>query len=108
MTTAGSSALWAPAITVGGALVIIALERLRPYDRQRFWRRGLGVDLIGFNGPHVEYQSAAIRPGHDGRRAHSQFAGEVVLAKPFCRHDDRHRGNGMVRQRYAAGVGVIR
>lgn len=46
--TAGSAALWAPAITVGGALVIIALERLRPYDRQRFWRRGLGVDLIGY------------------------------------------------------------
>jgi len=46
--TAPSAALWAPAITVGGALVIIALERLRPYDRQRFWRRGLGVDLIGY------------------------------------------------------------
>ena len=44
----GSAALWAPAIVVGGALVIIALERLRPYDRQRFWRRGLGVDLIGY------------------------------------------------------------
>jgi len=46
--TAGSAALWAPAITVGGALAIIALERLRPYDRQRFWRRGLGVDLVGY------------------------------------------------------------
>jgi sterol desaturase/sphingolipid hydroxylase (fatty acid hydroxylase superfamily) len=44
----GSAALWAPAITVAGALAIIALERLRPYDRQRFWRRGLGVDLIGY------------------------------------------------------------
>jgi sterol desaturase/sphingolipid hydroxylase (fatty acid hydroxylase superfamily) len=44
----GSAALWAPAIVVGGALGIIALERLRPYDRQRFWRRGLGVDLIGY------------------------------------------------------------
>jgi sterol desaturase/sphingolipid hydroxylase (fatty acid hydroxylase superfamily) len=48
VTAAGSAALWAPAITVGGALAIIALERLRPYDRQRFWRRGLGVDLIGY------------------------------------------------------------
>ena len=46
--TVHSATLWAPAITVGGALVIIALERLRPYDRQRFWRRGLGVDLIGY------------------------------------------------------------
>ena len=44
----GSAALWAPAITVAGALAIIVLERLRPYDRQRFWRRGLGVDLIGY------------------------------------------------------------
>ena len=43
-----SAAFWAPAITVAGALAIIALERLRPYDRQRFWRRGLGVDLIGY------------------------------------------------------------
>ena len=44
----GSAALWAPAIVVGGALVIIALERLRPYDRQRLLRAGLGVDLIGY------------------------------------------------------------
>lgn len=36
------------AIVVGGALAIIALERWRPYDRQRFWRRGLWVDLIGY------------------------------------------------------------
>jgi sterol desaturase/sphingolipid hydroxylase (fatty acid hydroxylase superfamily) len=45
---AASAALWAPALTVGGALVIIALERLRPYDRQRFLRAGLGVGLIGY------------------------------------------------------------
>ena len=38
----------APAIVVGGALAIIALERLRPYDRQRFLRAGLAVDLIGY------------------------------------------------------------
>jgi sterol desaturase/sphingolipid hydroxylase (fatty acid hydroxylase superfamily) len=38
----------APALVVGGALAIIALERLRPYDRQRFWRAGMGVDLIGY------------------------------------------------------------
>ena len=46
--TAGSAALWAPAIVVAGALAIIALERRFPYDRQRFWRRGLGVDLVGY------------------------------------------------------------
>lgn len=45
MTTA---AIAAPAIIVGGALAIIGLERRFPYDRQRFWRRGLGVDLIGY------------------------------------------------------------
>jgi sterol desaturase/sphingolipid hydroxylase (fatty acid hydroxylase superfamily) len=44
----GSTAFWAPALTVGGALAIIALERLRPYDRQRFLRAGLAVDLIGY------------------------------------------------------------
>jgi sterol desaturase/sphingolipid hydroxylase (fatty acid hydroxylase superfamily) len=38
----------APAIIVGGALGIIALERVRPYDRQRFLRAGFGVDLIGY------------------------------------------------------------
>lgn len=43
-----SAAFWAPAIVVAGSLAIIALERLRPYDHQRFWRRGLGVDLIGY------------------------------------------------------------
>jgi sterol desaturase/sphingolipid hydroxylase (fatty acid hydroxylase superfamily) len=43
-----TAAIAAPAIIVGGALVIIALERLRPYDRQRFWRRGLAVDLVGY------------------------------------------------------------
>jgi sterol desaturase/sphingolipid hydroxylase (fatty acid hydroxylase superfamily) len=50
VTAAGASAaaLWAPAIIVGGALVIIALEGRWPYDPQRFWRRGLGVDLIGY------------------------------------------------------------
>lgn len=43
-----SWAVWAPLIIVGGALVIIALERAFPYDRQRLWRRGLAVDLIGY------------------------------------------------------------
>jgi sterol desaturase/sphingolipid hydroxylase (fatty acid hydroxylase superfamily) len=43
-----SAAFWAPAITVAGALAIIALERLRPYDRQRFLRAGLAVDLVGY------------------------------------------------------------
>jgi len=38
----------APAIIVAGAVAIIALERLRPYDRQRFSRAGLGGDLIGY------------------------------------------------------------
>jgi sterol desaturase/sphingolipid hydroxylase (fatty acid hydroxylase superfamily) len=33
---------------VAGALAIIALERLRPYDRQRFWRAGFLGDLIGY------------------------------------------------------------
>src|SRR5262245_5792792 len=33
---------------VGGALVIIALERWRPYDQQRFWRPGFAGDLIGY------------------------------------------------------------
>lgn len=44
----GSAALLAPAIIVGGALAIIALERLRPYDRQRLLRPGLAVDLVGY------------------------------------------------------------
>lgn len=38
----------APLIIVGGALVIIALERAWPYDHQRLWRDGLAVDLIGY------------------------------------------------------------
>lgn len=41
-------AVAAPAIILAGALAIIGLERLRPYDRQRFWRRGLAIDLIGY------------------------------------------------------------
>lgn len=51
-----AAAVIAPAIIVGGALVIIALERLRPYDRQRFWRRGLAVDLLGY----ALFQSAVL------------------------------------------------
>lgn len=43
-----SWAVLAPLIIVGGALVIIALERAFPYDRQRLWRDGLAVDLIGY------------------------------------------------------------
>jgi len=38
----------APLIVVGGALSIIIAERVWPYDRQRFLRAGLGVDLIGY------------------------------------------------------------
>jgi sterol desaturase/sphingolipid hydroxylase (fatty acid hydroxylase superfamily) len=38
----------APLIVVAGAAAIIVLERVRPYDRQRFLRPGLGVDLIGY------------------------------------------------------------
>lgn len=39
----------APIVIVAGALVIIALERLRPYDRgQRLLRRGLGLDLVAY------------------------------------------------------------
>jgi sterol desaturase/sphingolipid hydroxylase (fatty acid hydroxylase superfamily) len=33
---------------VGGALVIIGLERRFPYDAQRFWRAGFAGDLIGY------------------------------------------------------------
>jgi sterol desaturase/sphingolipid hydroxylase (fatty acid hydroxylase superfamily) len=37
----------APLIIVGGALILIVLERVAPYDRgQRFLRRGLGTDLV--------------------------------------------------------------
>jgi sterol desaturase/sphingolipid hydroxylase (fatty acid hydroxylase superfamily) len=43
-----SVAVWAAALTVAGALVVIALERLRPYDRQRLLRAGLAVDLVGY------------------------------------------------------------
>ena len=52
----------APAIIVGGALAIIGLERLRPYDRQRFWRRGLVVDLVGY----ALIQSAVLSVVIDG------------------------------------------
>lgn len=41
-------AIAAPVIVVAGALAIIGLERVRPYDRQRFLRPGLAVDLIGY------------------------------------------------------------
>lgn len=43
-----SWAVAAPLAIVAGALVIIALERRFPYDRQRLWRDGLAVDLIGY------------------------------------------------------------
>ena len=43
-----SWSLAAPLIIVGGALVIIALERRLPYDRQRLLRDGLVADLIGY------------------------------------------------------------
>jgi sterol desaturase/sphingolipid hydroxylase (fatty acid hydroxylase superfamily) len=38
----------APAIIVGGAIVIIIAERLWPYDRQKLVRDGLALDLIGY------------------------------------------------------------
>jgi sterol desaturase/sphingolipid hydroxylase (fatty acid hydroxylase superfamily) len=89
--TAPSAALWAPAITVGGALVIIALERLRPYDRQRFWRPGLGVDLIGYALIQSAVLSVVINglvrllaaatgavPGH-GPVSHWPFAAQLAL-----------------------------
>jgi sterol desaturase/sphingolipid hydroxylase (fatty acid hydroxylase superfamily) len=43
-----SWSILAPAIIVGTALALIVAERIRPYDRQRFARAGLGVDLIGY------------------------------------------------------------
>jgi len=50
------SLLLASLATVGGALIIIALERIRPYDRQRFWRAGLARDLLGY----ALFQSAVL------------------------------------------------
>ncbi|MFN0245318.1 MAG: sterol desaturase family protein [Kofleriaceae bacterium] len=44
-TTAG---FYAALVVVACALVIIFLERRYPYDRQRLFRDGLGVDLIGY------------------------------------------------------------
>jgi sterol desaturase/sphingolipid hydroxylase (fatty acid hydroxylase superfamily) len=47
-----AAALWSvlsPILIVAGALVLIGLERLRPYDpRQRFLREGLWGDLVGY------------------------------------------------------------
>ena len=43
-----SWAIAAPAIIIAGALALIGLERLRPYDRQRLLRAGLAQDLIGY------------------------------------------------------------
>jgi sterol desaturase/sphingolipid hydroxylase (fatty acid hydroxylase superfamily) len=40
--------IWAPAIVVAAALVIIAAERRWPYDEQPLFRAGLGTDLIGY------------------------------------------------------------
>jgi sterol desaturase/sphingolipid hydroxylase (fatty acid hydroxylase superfamily) len=48
----GGVARWSwlsPALIISGALILIALERWRPYDaRQRLLRPGLWVDLIGY------------------------------------------------------------
>jgi sterol desaturase/sphingolipid hydroxylase (fatty acid hydroxylase superfamily) len=38
----------APLIIVGGAALLIGLERRWPYDRQPFLRDGLAVDVIGY------------------------------------------------------------
>ncbi|MES1166100.1 MAG: sterol desaturase family protein [Verrucomicrobiota bacterium] len=52
MPTSHAVAIWSvlsPALIVSGALILIALERLRPYDPgQRFLREGLGTDLVGY------------------------------------------------------------
>lgn len=51
-----TAAVAAPLIIIAGALGIIALERWRPYDHQRFWRPGLAVDLLGY----ALFQSAVL------------------------------------------------
>jgi sterol desaturase/sphingolipid hydroxylase (fatty acid hydroxylase superfamily) len=52
LQTAHGVAVWrvlSPALIVTGALVLVALERSRPYEpRQRFLRRGFWTDLLGY------------------------------------------------------------
>jgi len=52
LQTPHAVAVWrllSPALIVAGALVLVALERRRPYDaRQRFLRRGFWTDLLGY------------------------------------------------------------
>ena len=52
MSTPHAVAVWrllSPALIIAGALVLIALERWRPYDRrQRFLRKGFWTDLLGY------------------------------------------------------------
>ena len=82
--------LAAPVIIVGGALAIIALERLRPYDRQRFLRDGLAVDLIGYAAIQSAVLSvvinglvgaidAATGASRHGLVSHWPFAAQVAL-----------------------------
>lgn len=83
-------AVLAPLIIVGGALAIIALERVFPYDDQRLWRRGLGVDLIGYALVQSAVLSVVIRglvgwiDGATGASSHGlvsrwPFAAQVLL-----------------------------
>lgn len=52
MQTPHAVAVWrllSPGLIVAGALILIALERRRPYDaRQRFLRPGFWTDLLGY------------------------------------------------------------
>ncbi len=52
MSTPHAVAVWrvlSPVLIVSSALVLIALERWRPYDRrQRFLRKGFWTDLLGY------------------------------------------------------------
>ena len=53
--------IWAPAIVVGAALVIIAAERRFPYDRQRLFRDGFAGDLVLYAVAQSAVLGVAIR-----------------------------------------------
>jgi len=84
------SYLAVPLTVVAGALVIIALERRWPYDRQRFWRPGFAGDLIGYalvqsavlsvviNGL-VRAIDAATGASRHGLVSHWSFAAQLAL-----------------------------
>jgi hypothetical protein len=51
LSTPHAVALWSvlsPITIVVGALVLIGLERARPYNPQRFLRKGFWTDLLGY------------------------------------------------------------